>query len=95
MIVTALPKNGNSSKFLVVLPKRGEFVIALSFTLRTKIWQLADEAAELTAAKELAEALVSRHDPKLPFKKTYILAEHNMAPSLDEAIKNLRKVALL
>lgn len=95
MIVTALPKTGNSSKFLVALPKRGEFTIALSYTLRAKIWNLTDDAAELLAAKDLAEALVSRHDPKLPFKKLYVFAEHNMAPSLDEAIKNLRKVALL
>lgn len=90
MIVTALPPKGNSSKFQVVT-KRGEFTIALSFTLRTKIWQLADAEAELAVAKELAEAIVSRHDPALPFKPLYIFAEHNTEASPADTLQRIRK----
>ena len=88
--VAALPVTGNSSKFEVVT-KRGAFTIALSYTLRTKIWQLADAEAELLAANELASAIVSRHDPALPFKTLYIFAEHNTEPTLAQAIQNIRK----
>jgi hypothetical protein len=49
MTVSAIQSAGNSSKFRVVT-KRGEFVIAMSFTLRTKIWTLADADVELSAA---------------------------------------------
>jgi hypothetical protein len=90
MQVTALQTMGNSSKFRAVT-KRGEFTVALSFTLRTKIWELADAEAELAAAQQLAEAIVSRHDPALPFKPLYIFAEHNSEPSLDEAVRQIRK----
>ncbi|MDB5166278.1 MAG: hypothetical protein JWM37_350 [Candidatus Saccharibacteria bacterium] len=90
MHISALPNTGNSSKFLAVT-KRGEFKIALSFTLRTKVWALADSAAEQSAAQELAEAIVSRHDPKLPFKPLYIFAEHNSEPTLDAAIRRIRQ----
>jgi len=90
MIVTLLENTGNSSKFHVVA-NGGEFVIALSFTLRTKIWKLADADAELTAAKELAEAIVSRHNPKLPFRKLYIFAEHNTDASFAITVKHIRK----
>lgn len=90
MTVTALPPAGNSSKFHVVR-KNGEFTVALSFTLRTKIWELADAAAELAAAQELTEAIVSRHDPALPFKKLYVFAEHNTLPTLQETVQKIRK----
>lgn len=90
MLVTALPLNGNSSKFQVVT-KRGEFIIALSYTLRTKVWQLEDADAELAAAKELAEAIVSRHDPALSFKPLYIFAEHNSDPSYEKVVQQIRK----
>ncbi len=90
MKVTALPATGNSSKFRVVA-KQGEFTVALSYTLRTKIWKLADDDAELTAAQELAEAIVSRHDPALPFKALYIFAEHNTDASLTSTIQQIRK----
>lgn len=90
MIVSPLESNGNSSKFNVKT-KNGEFVVALSFTLRTKIWQLEGPEAELTAAQELAEAIVSRHDPSLPFEKLYILAEHNVPPTLEQTLKQFRK----
>jgi hypothetical protein len=93
MTVTTIQSAGNSSKFRVVT-KRGEFIIAMSFTLRTKIWVLADPAAELTAANELAEAIVSRHDPLLPFKSLYIFAEHNSEPTLERAIQQIRKYGL-
>ncbi len=90
MIITALPATGNSSKFHAV-SKNGEFNLALSFTLRTKVWKLADAAAELTAAQELAEAIVSRHDHTLPFKQLYIFAEHNTGPTLEQTIQRIRK----
>lgn len=90
MQVTLLPRAGNSSKFHVVT-KQGEFSIALSYTLRTKIWKLADEEAELAAAQELSEAIVSRHDPTLPFKPLYIFAEHNSDALLTNTIQRIRK----
>ena len=94
MTVTPLPQAGNSAKFLVGVAKRGEFVIALSYTLKTAIWKLEDAAAELDAAKQVAEALVSRHDPKLPFKKVYVFAEHNTESTLGGAVKYLRRVQI-
>ncbi len=90
MQVTLLPLVGNSSKFKVVA-KQGEFTIALSYTLRTKIWKLADAEAELVAAEELAEAIVSRHDPALPFKPLYIFAEHNCDSSFANTVQKIRK----
>jgi hypothetical protein len=94
MTVTPLPKVGGSSKFRVVVGKRGEFVLALSRTLCTIIWQLDSPAAELDAAKQMAEALVGRHDPSLPFKDKYIFAEHNSQPTLEAMVKFLRKTQL-
>lgn len=91
MTVTPLPKTGNSSKFLVVVAKRGEFVIALSFTLRSKLWQLQTPEDELDAAEQIAEAIVSRHDPKLPFRPVYVLGEHNTGPTLEATIHHLRR----
>lgn len=90
MIVTPLASNGNSSKFNVTT-KHGEFVLAMSFTLRKKIWELDDGAAEQTAAEELAEAVVSRHDQSLPFKPLYIFAEHNTLPTLVQTVQQIRK----
>lgn len=90
MKISALPPKGNSSKFQVIT-KRGEFTIAVSFTLRTKIWQLTDSEAELAAATELAEAIVSRHDPALPFRPLYIFAEHNTEPALTDTLQRIRK----
>jgi hypothetical protein len=94
MIVTALPSTGNSSKFSVIT-KRGEFTIALSYTLRTTVWKLADADAELTAAQELAEAIVSRHNPALPFRPLYVFAEHNSEPSYEAAIQHIRKHGII
>lgn len=65
--------------------------MALSFTLRTKIWELGDADAELKAAEELAEAIVSRHDPSLPFKPLYIFAEHNSEPTFEATVQRIRK----
>lgn len=90
----ALPTTGNSSKFHVVA-KHGEFDLALSFTLRTKIWKLGDATSELSAAEELAEAIVSRHNPDSEFRRLYIFAEHNTRPSLGEAVKQIRKDGFL
>lgn len=90
MIVSALPVTGNSSKFKVVA-KQGEFTVAISYTLRTKIWKLADAEAEQAAAQELAEAIVSRHDPALPFKPLYIFAEHNTNATVEGTIQQIRK----
>lgn len=93
MTITALAPTGNSSKFLVVT-KRGEFTMALSYTLRTKVWKLADAETELSVAKDLGEAIVSRHDPALPFKPLYIFAEHNSDPSAAETIQRIRKYGI-
>lgn len=90
MTVTPITHTGNSSKFNVQT-KNGNFDIALSFTLRSKIWELPDAQAELSLANELAEAIVSRHDPKLPFKKIYIFAEHTALPTAEETVKHIRK----
>lgn len=90
MNVTALPSSGNSAKFHV-LSKNGEFNLAVSFTLRTKIWELEDSAAELLAAQDLAEAIISRHEPSLPFKSLYIFAEHNTEPTLVQTVQRVRK----
>ncbi len=90
MTITPIVSSGNSSKFHV-LTKNSEFKLALSFTLRTKIWELVDEAAELDAATELAEAIVSRHNPKLPFRELYIFAEHTALPTLKQTVQQLRK----
>ncbi|MET1033607.1 MAG: hypothetical protein ABWX94_03845 [Candidatus Saccharimonadales bacterium] len=90
MTISALPSTGNSSKFHVV-SKNGEFNLALSFTLRTKIWQLPDPIAELSAATELAEAIVSRHNPKLPFKELYVFAEHNTLADYAQTVSQIRK----
>ncbi len=65
--------------------------MALSYTLRSRVWGLAGAEAELSAAKELSEAIVSRHDPTLDFKALYIFAEHNTEPSLDKAVQRIRK----
>lgn len=90
MNVIALETAGNSSKFQVTT-KSSEFVIAISFTLRTQIWLLADADAELAAASDLAEAIVSRHDHSLPFPKLYIFAEHTADPSLATELQRIRK----
>lgn len=90
MTITPLTSTGNSSKFQVVA-KQGSFMLALSFTLRTKIWQLTGPSVERTAAQDLAEAIVSRHNPKFPFKTIYIFGEHNSEPSLAQTVNLIRK----
>lgn len=90
MHISALTPTGNSSKFHVET-KSAAFDLALSFTLRKKIWQLDDEAAELSAASELAEAIVSRHDPATPFKTLYVLAEHNTLPTVTATVASIRQ----
>lgn len=90
MKVTSLPQTGNSSKFQVTIA-RGTFVVALSHTLRTKVWQLPDADAELAAATQMAEAIIGRHDPKLPFKDVYVFGEHNAQPTLEATVKYLHK----
>jgi hypothetical protein len=92
MKVIALPQTGNSAKFEIQTAKGGSFIVAMSFTLRTKIWQLPDAAAELAAAQQIAEAIVGRHDPKLPFKSKYIFAEHNTQPTLEATVKYLHRI---
>jgi hypothetical protein len=89
MIVTALTPTGNSSKFHVTT-RNGEFDLAISFTLRKKIWKLADDAAELAAAQALAEAVVSRHDMESPFRTLYIFAEHNTLATLEATAQHIR-----
>ena len=92
MTITPIVHPGNSSKFHIVT-KRGEFDIALSFTLRTKLWQITDIEI-LSIATELAEAIVSRHNPELPFKKLYIFAEHNVQPTYEQTLQYIRKNGL-
>jgi hypothetical protein len=94
MIVTPLPQTGNSSKFQVSVAKRGTFVLTFSFTLRSKIWQLPDAEAELAAARQIAEAIIGRHDPKMPFKDKYILGEHNTEPTLLATLKLLHRTPI-
>ncbi|HEX9153904.1 MAG TPA: hypothetical protein VF809_03730 [Candidatus Saccharimonadales bacterium] len=94
MTVTPLPRTGNSSKFEVGTAKGVKFVIALSFTLRTKIWQLPDEAAELAVARQMAEAIIGRHDPILPFKSKYVFGEHNAEATLKDTLKRLHRTAV-
>jgi hypothetical protein len=89
--VTALPQAGNSSKFEVQTAKGVSFVVAFSYTLRTKIWQLPDEEAELAAATQIATAIIGRHDPILPFRSKYIFAEHNTQPTLEATVKYLNR----
>lgn len=94
MTVTPLPKTGNSSKFLVTVNKRGTFIVAFSYSLRTIVWELTTPEAELQAASEVAQAIVSRHNPKLPFKEKYIFAEHNTESSLEATVNYLRRVEI-
>jgi len=94
MIVTSLPKTGGSSKFHVSVGNRGEFTIALSRTLCSLVWQLDTPEAQLDAAKQMAQAIVGRHDPRLPFKDRYIFAEHNSQPTLEAMVKFLHKTQL-
>lgn len=94
MTVTPLPKTGGSSKFQVVVGKRGSFVIALSRTLCLVIWTIDTPEAQLEAATQMAEAIVGRHDPALPFKHTYVFAEHNSQPTVEAMMKHLRKTQL-
>lgn len=93
MKVIALPRKGNSAKFQAVT-RRGEFTVALSYTLRTQVWELDGDEAELAAAQELAEAIVSRHDPAQPFKPLYIFAEHNSEPTFEAALQKIRKYGI-
>lgn len=94
MIVAPLPKTGGSSKFRVIVGKRGEFTIALSRTLCSVVWRLDTPEAQLGAAERMAEAIVGRHDPSLPFRHTYVFAEHNCQPTLDAMVKFLCKTQL-
>ncbi len=90
MKVTRIDHSGNSAKFLVAT-KRGEFKIAISYTLRTNVWLLSDRAVELQLATELAEAIVSRHDPRLPYRKVYVFSDHNMPDSPADVINEIRR----
>ncbi len=95
MKVTPLAKTGNSSKFIITLSRgRGEFMLSLSYTLCHGVWQLPDESAILDAATKMAEAIVGRHDPSIPFKEKYIFGDHNTAPTVDAAVAYLKKNAI-
>ncbi len=90
MNVTAIESVGTSAKFQVVT-KNGSFKLALSNTLRTKIWKLESQESVLDAAQELAEAIVSRHNHAFAFRELYVFAEHNTAPTLVKTVAELRK----
>jgi hypothetical protein len=95
MKITPLAKTGNSAKFEVVLTKqRGEFLISLSYTLCHLVWKLDGVDAELSAATQMAEAIVSRHDPKQPFKEKYIFGDHNTETTLDATVQYLRRTRI-
>ena len=92
MIITRLDTTGSSAKFQVTLAKgRGEFMLSFSYTLCHATWKLADAAAELDAATQVAEAIVSRHDPKERFKEKYIFGDHNTEATLDATVQFLRR----
>jgi hypothetical protein len=93
MTVTPLESTGNSAKFNVVT-KRGAFIVSISSTMRNLIWQLPDAKATRVLATELAEAIVSRHDPQTPFKKIYVFAEHNSDPSAEKEVQRIRKYGI-
>lgn len=92
MKITPIPKTGNSAKFAITLSRqRGEFMISLSSTLCRTAWQLADEAAELDAATQMADAIVGRHNPLLPFKDKYIFSTHNTEDTLEKTVAYLKR----
>jgi hypothetical protein len=94
MKITQLPKTGTSAKFTITLSKqRGTFLLSLSATL-CRAWQLADEAAELDAATQMAEAIVGRHNPELPFRDKYIFGDHNTEDTLDKTVAYLKRNAI-
>jgi hypothetical protein len=90
MKITVLPKTGTAAKFMIH-NQRGDFMIALSSTLCRVKWQLADEQAELDAATQMAQAIVGRQDPALPFKPKYIFGDHNTEDTLESMVKYLHK----
>jgi hypothetical protein len=91
MKVTRLETTGTAAKFQVELARgRGEFMISLSFTL-CNLWQLADDDAKLDAAKQMAEAIVGRHDPNAAFKPKYIFGDHNTQATLEATVQWLRR----
>lgn len=94
MKVTPMVTNGNSSKFEATTAKGAVFCIALSFSLCTKKWKFEDEAAKLAAVEQMAEAIVGRHNPKLPFSKVYVFAEHNTEATVDSMVKYLKRVEI-
>jgi hypothetical protein len=93
MTVTPLPRTGGSSKFLVQT-KRGDFVIALSSTLCQVKWNICDPDEQLEAATQLAEAIVGRHNPELPFKDKYIFADHNTEVKFEDMLKHLHRIQI-
>ena len=89
MNITPIARTGGSAKF-TVSNKRGDFMISLSRTLCEK-WGLTTEDEQFAVAKQMALAIVGRHDPATPFKDKYIFAEHNTQPTLDATIVYLHK----
>jgi hypothetical protein len=93
MKITPLPRTGTSAKFIVTT-KRGEFMISLSRTLYEEKWGLGTGQEQLDAATKMAEAIVGRHDPALPFKLKYIFADHNTEPTVKDTVAYLNKYAI-
>lgn len=93
MKVTELPRTGTSAKFLVET-KRGNFLIALSATLCQVKWNICESDVQLEAATQMAEAIVGRHNPELPFKDKYVFADHNTEVKFEDMLKYLRKTQL-
>jgi hypothetical protein len=95
MQITRAATTGTSAKFIVQLSKgRGEFMLSFSSTLLRMVWDLPDQAAELDAATRIADAIVGRHDPAIPFPKIYVFGDHNSEDTVDKMVARLKKVAL-
>lgn len=66
-------------------------MISLSRTLYEEKWGLRTEQEQLDAACQMADAIVGRHDPKLPFAPKYIFGDHNTEATVKDTVTYLHK----
>ena len=93
MKITPLEHTGNSAKYTVELSKgRGQFMLSLSYTLCNVVWQLKTDEEKLNAATQMANAIVGRHNPAVPFKDKYIFGDYNSEDSLEKMVVYLKRV---
>jgi hypothetical protein len=90
MKITPIPRTGTSAKFTITT-KRGDFMLSLSRTLCEEKWGLQTEEQQFDAANRMAEAIVGRHDPAMPFAPKYIFADHNTEATVDATVAYLHK----